>query len=214
MNAAMRTVTPSCRRSMSGRCSSTPGSPLIACTSRLPAANEAVGKYAVPPSPSTRQPSAPAASMNCFGLIRSVMRPSPHRQCRSDQPRRSHDVDRRGSFERGRQIGLWPTFDRAGDVVKETTSRGCSELLLPSGCPLRVFTDLLLAELGILDVEDDRVGVTVTEAHVRLQPREQLAVLREAPPLRHREVLLRAFARRGLDVVNVCLVRHTILHRV
>src|SRR2546428_2695027 len=28
------------------------------------------------------------------------------------------------------------------------------------------------AELGILDVEDDRVGMTVTETHVRLQPRE------------------------------------------
>ena len=38
-----------------------------------------------------------------------------------------------------------------------------------------------------------------------------LAVLREALPLRHREVLLRTLAGLGLDVVDVCLVRHTIL---
>src|SRR2546430_1410448 len=90
-----------------------------------------------------------------------------------------------------------------------TSAVGC-ELLLLCGFPLRVFTDLLLAELGILDVEDDRVCVPVTETHVRLEPREQLAVRREALPLRHREVLLRALARLGLDVVDVCLVSHTI----
>ena len=27
---------------------------------------------------------------------------------------------RSGSFERGRQIGVWQTFDRAGKLVKET----------------------------------------------------------------------------------------------
>src|SRR5437763_8629691 len=151
MNATRRTVTPSCRRSTSGRCSSTPGRSLIASTSRLAAANEAVGKYAVPPSPSTRQPSAPAASMNCFGLIGSVMRPPAHRQCRSDQPG-----------------GVMMSTARTIRAI----TRGCSELLLLCGFPLRVFPDLLLAELGILDVEDDRVGVTVTEAHARLQPRE------------------------------------------
>jgi antitoxin component YwqK of YwqJK toxin-antitoxin module len=28
---------------------------------------------------------------------------------------------RAGSFDRGRQIGTWRTFDRDGNVVKETT---------------------------------------------------------------------------------------------
>jgi antitoxin component YwqK of YwqJK toxin-antitoxin module len=28
---------------------------------------------------------------------------------------------RSGSFDRGRQVGVWKTFDRAGKVVKETT---------------------------------------------------------------------------------------------
>jgi antitoxin component YwqK of YwqJK toxin-antitoxin module len=28
---------------------------------------------------------------------------------------------RAGSFDRGRQVGTWRTFDRAGNVVKETT---------------------------------------------------------------------------------------------
>ena len=28
---------------------------------------------------------------------------------------------RAGSFERGRQVGTWRTFDRAGKVVKETS---------------------------------------------------------------------------------------------
>lgn len=27
---------------------------------------------------------------------------------------------RSGSFERGRQVGVWKTFDRAGKIVKET----------------------------------------------------------------------------------------------
>lgn len=30
---------------------------------------------------------------------------------------------RTGSFDRGRQLGVWRTFDRAGNVVKETTFR-------------------------------------------------------------------------------------------
>jgi hypothetical protein len=28
---------------------------------------------------------------------------------------------RSGAFERGRQIGVWRTYDRAGTVVKETS---------------------------------------------------------------------------------------------
>jgi antitoxin component YwqK of YwqJK toxin-antitoxin module len=28
---------------------------------------------------------------------------------------------RAGSFERGRQVGVWRTYDRSGKVVKETT---------------------------------------------------------------------------------------------
>jgi len=28
---------------------------------------------------------------------------------------------RSGSFDRGRQVGIWRTFDRAGNVVKETS---------------------------------------------------------------------------------------------
>ena len=34
--------------------------------------------------------------------------------------RRDGSVMRRGAFDRGRQIGLWRTFDRSGRVVKET----------------------------------------------------------------------------------------------
>jgi antitoxin component YwqK of YwqJK toxin-antitoxin module len=32
-------------------------------------------------------------------------------------------VMRTGAFDRGKQIGIWRTFDRAGKVVKETTFR-------------------------------------------------------------------------------------------
>jgi antitoxin component YwqK of YwqJK toxin-antitoxin module len=31
---------------------------------------------------------------------------------------------RTGSLERGRQVGTWKTYDRAGKVVKETTFHG------------------------------------------------------------------------------------------
>jgi antitoxin component YwqK of YwqJK toxin-antitoxin module len=34
--------------------------------------------------------------------------------------RRDGSVMRSGSFERGKQVGIWRTFDRAGRVVKET----------------------------------------------------------------------------------------------
>jgi antitoxin component YwqK of YwqJK toxin-antitoxin module len=34
--------------------------------------------------------------------------------------RRDGSPMRSGSFERGKQIGVWRTFDRAGKVVKET----------------------------------------------------------------------------------------------
>jgi antitoxin component YwqK of YwqJK toxin-antitoxin module len=33
-------------------------------------------------------------------------------------------VMRTGSFDRGRQVGTWRTYDRAGTVVKETTFAG------------------------------------------------------------------------------------------
>ena len=34
--------------------------------------------------------------------------------------RRDGSLMRTGRFERGRQVGTWQTFDRAGNVVKET----------------------------------------------------------------------------------------------
>ena len=34
--------------------------------------------------------------------------------------RKDGSLMRRGSFERGRQVGVWKTFDRAGRVVKES----------------------------------------------------------------------------------------------
>ena len=34
--------------------------------------------------------------------------------------RKDGSVMRSGRFERGRQVGVWRTFDRAGKVVKET----------------------------------------------------------------------------------------------
>ena len=35
--------------------------------------------------------------------------------------RRDGSIMRRGAFDRGRQVGRWQTFDRAGALVKETT---------------------------------------------------------------------------------------------
>jgi len=35
--------------------------------------------------------------------------------------RRDGTLMRTGAFDRGRQIGPWRTYDRAGNVVKETT---------------------------------------------------------------------------------------------
>jgi antitoxin component YwqK of YwqJK toxin-antitoxin module len=34
--------------------------------------------------------------------------------------RKDGSMMRSGRFERGKQIGVWKTFDRAGKVVKET----------------------------------------------------------------------------------------------
>lgn len=34
--------------------------------------------------------------------------------------RRDGSLMRSGEFERGRQVGTWRTFDRSGEVVKET----------------------------------------------------------------------------------------------
>ncbi len=34
--------------------------------------------------------------------------------------RKDGSVMRTGSFDRGRQVGVWRTYDRAGKVVKET----------------------------------------------------------------------------------------------
>ena len=34
--------------------------------------------------------------------------------------RKDGSVMRSGEFERGKQVGIWRTFDRAGQVVKET----------------------------------------------------------------------------------------------
>jgi antitoxin component YwqK of YwqJK toxin-antitoxin module len=35
--------------------------------------------------------------------------------------RRDGSLMRAGSFDHGRQVGVWRTYDRAGNVVKETT---------------------------------------------------------------------------------------------
>jgi antitoxin component YwqK of YwqJK toxin-antitoxin module len=35
--------------------------------------------------------------------------------------RRDGSLMRSGSFDRGRQVGVWRTYDRSGSVVKETT---------------------------------------------------------------------------------------------
>ena len=35
-------------------------------------------------------------------------------------------VMRTGSFDRGRQVGVWRTFDRSGRLVKETTFPGAA----------------------------------------------------------------------------------------
>jgi antitoxin component YwqK of YwqJK toxin-antitoxin module len=37
--------------------------------------------------------------------------------------RKDGSLMRAGTFERGRQVGTWRTFDRAGKVVKETDFR-------------------------------------------------------------------------------------------
>jgi len=34
--------------------------------------------------------------------------------------RRDGSMMRAGSFDRGRQVGIWRTYDRSGNVVKET----------------------------------------------------------------------------------------------
>jgi antitoxin component YwqK of YwqJK toxin-antitoxin module len=34
--------------------------------------------------------------------------------------RKDGSVMRKGEFERGKQLGIWRTFDRSGRVVKET----------------------------------------------------------------------------------------------
>jgi len=35
--------------------------------------------------------------------------------------RRDGSIMRSGTFDRGKQIGVWKTYDRSGKVVKETT---------------------------------------------------------------------------------------------
>lgn len=34
--------------------------------------------------------------------------------------RKDGSLMRAGSFDQGRQVGIWTTYDRSGDVVKET----------------------------------------------------------------------------------------------
>jgi antitoxin component YwqK of YwqJK toxin-antitoxin module len=38
--------------------------------------------------------------------------------------RKDGSLMRSGNFDRGRQVGVWRTFDRAGRLVKETTFPG------------------------------------------------------------------------------------------
>jgi antitoxin component YwqK of YwqJK toxin-antitoxin module len=38
--------------------------------------------------------------------------------------RRDGSMMRAGTFERGRQVGIWRTYDRAGNVVTETDLGG------------------------------------------------------------------------------------------
>src|SRR6266705_4708869 len=73
---------------------------------------------------------------------------------------------------------------------------------------LCIFSYLPSCEFGVLDVQDHRVGVTVPQAAVRLQPRKQLGVFDQALlPCQCLEIF-RILASLGLDVVYVCLVCH------
>src|SRR5437667_7359668 len=63
---------------MSGWWSSRPASSLIAFTSRVPAANDPVRKYAHAPSPTTRQSSTPLDSWNRRAVTQSlILSPKP-----------------------------------------------------------------------------------------------------------------------------------------
>src|SRR5437867_12157577 len=79
-----------------------------------------------------------------------------------------------------------------------------------------IFPYLLFCEGRVLDVQNDRVGMTMPQPTVRLEPREQIAVF--CKPLLFRQCLeeLRILASLGLDVVDVCLVCHSLgpMHRL
>src|SRR5437660_10540529 len=73
---------------------------------------------------------------------------------------------------------------------------------------LCIFSYLPSSEFGVLDVQDDCVGVTVPKAAVRLQPRKELGVFYQAPLSCQCLEIFRILAGLGLDVVDVCLVCH------
>src|SRR5439155_11450544 len=73
---------------------------------------------------------------------------------------------------------------------------------------LCIFSYLPSSEFGVLDVQDHRVGVTVPQAAVRLQPRKELGVFYQALLFCQCLEIFRIFASLGLDVVDVCLVCH------
>src|SRR6266566_4921899 len=73
---------------------------------------------------------------------------------------------------------------------------------------LCIFSYLPSSEFRVLDVQDHRVGVTVPQAAVRLQPRKELGVFDQSLlPCQCLEIF-RILASLGLDVVDVCLVCH------
>src|SRR6266508_4582231 len=72
----------------------------------------------------------------------------------------------------------------------------------------RIFTDLLFCEVRVLNVQDDRVGVTMSKPAVRLEPRKKLGVFCKALLCRDCLEVFRVLAGLGSDVVDVCLVRH------
>src|SRR5205823_12916817 len=73
---------------------------------------------------------------------------------------------------------------------------------------LCIFSYLPSSEFGVLDVQDHRVGVTVPQAAVRLQPRKELGVFYQSLLFSQCLEIFRIFASLGLDVVDVCLVCH------
>src|SRR6266566_3380813 len=138
-----------------------------------------------------------------------------HRNPAKDEPRRNpldlpDDPTRsRRSLEEAR--GARQTEE--GNRKSHRRSRG--ELSRSSQFPssfsfffLCIFSYLPSSEFGVLDVQDHRVGVTVPQAAVRLQPRKELGVFYQALLFCQCLEIFRILASLGPDVVYVCFVCH------